>query len=152
LRFNSQSSRKSLSPSEHLPVKFAEESTIPLLALRMDFVAKPGTNVDLARAVEELLTHSELNREGLRSSVLLVSDRESRLVTLLTLWEAQQFNKARDRLTSWVFKLIARFADGSVRTHTGVAHFLLPETAPKLTLSDLRPAEIAELVEIASAG
>jgi hypothetical protein len=152
LRFNSQSSRKSSSLPEYFPAKHAEESTVPLLALRMDFVAKPGANGDFASNVEQLLAHAELNREGLRSSMLLVSDRESRLVTLLTLWEAQRFNRGRDRLTSWVFKLVSRFADGPVRAHTGVAHFLLPETAPKLTLSDLRPAEIAELVEIASAG
>jgi hypothetical protein len=68
------------------------------------------------------------------------------------LWDGERFNSQRERLISWTLELIANFADGSVRAFTNVAHFLLPQASTKLTLSDLRPAEIAELVEIVAAG
>jgi hypothetical protein len=93
-----------------------------------------------------------LHQKGLKASMLLVSDREVRVVTLLTLWDAERFNPARERLTSWTLKIVAQFADGPLRACTSVAHFLLPKESTKLTLSDLRPAEIAELVEIVTAG
>jgi len=151
LRFNSQSDRKVATSVKGVPITNPEEVSIQLMALRMDFVAKPGTPGDFAGVVAELLSRAGLDREGLRTSMLLISDQESRLVTLITLWESGQFNKSRDRLTAWMFKLVARFADGPLRTRTSVAHFLQSESSPKLRLSDLRPSEIAELMEIASA-
>jgi hypothetical protein len=84
--------------------------------------------------------------------MLLVSDREARLVTLLTLWHAERFQTGRERLITWTLKLVSRFADGPLRAHTSVARFLLPRVTSKLTLSDLRPDEMAELVEIVTAG
>jgi len=53
---------------------------------------------------------------------------------------------------SWTLKIVAGLADGPVRGYTSFAHFLLPQASTKLTLSDLRPAEIAELVEIVATG
>ena len=84
--------------------------------------------------------------------MLLVSDREARLVTLLALWDAGRFSAGRERLISRTLKLVSRFADGPPRAHTSLARFLLPQASSKLTLSDLRPEEMAELVEIITAG
>jgi len=119
--------------------------------LRIDFVVKPGLTVDLPTSVGELIVRAELHREGLESSVVLVSDRESRLVTLLTLWNAERFEQAKDRLTSWTERLIADLADGAMRTYTGQAHFLDPKSSTKLTIADLRPDELAELVDMSNA-
>ena len=121
-------------------------------ALRIDFVASPGNSSDLASDIAKLLEQAELHREGLQASMLLVSDREARLVTLLTLWHAERFQIGRERLTTWTLKLVSRFADGPARAHTSVARFLLPQATSKLTLADLRPDEMAELVEIVTAG
>jgi len=129
-----------------------EQNASQVMTLRIDFVAKPGHKKEIASEVGELLSDSGLHREGLQASVLLVSDREVRVATLVTLWNAERFNPARERLTSWTLKLVARVADGPVRACTSVAHLLLPKESTKLTLSDLRPAEIAELVEILAAG
>lgn len=118
----------------------------------MDFVSRPGGKREIAAEVGDLLAESGLHQKGLTASMLLVSDREARLVTLLTLWDAERFNPSRERLTAWTLKLVAQFADGPLRASTSVAHFLLPKESTKLTLSDLRPAEIAELVEIVAAG
>jgi hypothetical protein len=123
-----------------------------LIALRIDFVAKPGNGLQVATGIAKLLEQAGLHEEGLQASMLLVSDREARVVTLLTLWNAERFSAARERLTSWTVKLVARVADGMPRACTSMTHFLLPQATSKLTLSDLRPAELAELVEIIAAG
>jgi hypothetical protein len=136
--------------SEHLVPK--EQYRSETTALRIDFVARPGDESGLPSDIGQLLQRAGLHREGLQVSMLLVSDREARLVSLLTLWDAQRFNAGRERLTSWVVKIIAGVSEGPVRAYTSFAHFLLPESSTKLTLSDLRPTEIAELVEIVTAG
>ena len=148
---NKESLRKVLSAPHGEHVLPENKSTGQVAALRVDFIAKPGDAIDVASVIEELLDHAGLHHEGLQVSMLLVSDREARLVTLLTLWDAERFNAGRERLTAWTLKIVAALADGPVRGYTSFAHFLVPQASTKLTLSDLRPAEIAELVEIVAA-
>jgi len=152
LRMNSQSRRRPSSVANNqLDTKF-DSAGEQVIALRIDFVAKPCHKTNLACEVGRLFAEAGLHGEGLQASVLLVADREVRVVTLLTLWDGERFNPEREKLTAWTLKLISNFTDGSVRAFTNVAHFLLPQASTKLTLSDLRPAEIAELVAIVAAG
>lgn len=152
LQINSQSRRKPSSVSKTQPITQVDERLGRVIALRVDFVAKPSHKSNLAAELGELFAASGLHEAGLQASLLLVSEREVRVVTLLMLWDGERFFPQRDRLVSCTSKLIANVADGSVRSVTNVAHFLLPEASTKLTLSDLRPAEIAELVKIVAAG
>ena len=128
-----------------------EQSSRQVIALRIDFVARPDDKIDVASELGNLLSEAGLHEHGLQASLLLVSDREARLVTLLTLWNSEQFCGARDRLTSWTLKLVETLADGPTRVSTGLTRFMLPRPS-KLTLADLRPAELAELVEMLAAG
>jgi hypothetical protein len=120
-------------------------------ALRIDFVAKPGDSVDVANQISDLLFQADLYREGLQSSALLVSDREARLVTLLTFWDVERFDRSRERLLSWIQRLIVNHSDGPIRASTSVAHVLNSRASSKLTLADLRPDELAELMQISNA-
>ncbi len=149
---NPESRRQTTSGSKRLPEGTLQETGSGVIILRVDFVSQPSNKCEIAAEVGELLAEAGLYRKGLKASMLLVSDREARVVTLLTLWDAERFNPARERLTSWTLKIVAQFADGPPRASTSVAHFLLPKESTKLTLSDLRPAEIAELVELMTAG
>jgi hypothetical protein len=151
LRQQTASRSKRLS-EEALAEGRIEQTATGVITLRVDFVCKPGGEREIAGEVGDLLAEAGLHQKGLTASMLLVSDREARLVSLLTLWDAERFSPARERLTAWTLKLVAQFADGPLRASTSVAHFLLPKDSTKLTLSDLRPAEIAELVEIVTAG
>jgi hypothetical protein len=148
LYLNRESRRRILSALEREEASQDDRHAAQVTALRIDFVAKPGDTNDVASEVGTLLEQAGLHQEGLQASMLLVSDREARLMTLLTLWDAQRFDAGRDRLTTWTLKIVAGLADGPLRGYTSFAHFLLPRASTKLTLSDLRPAEIAELVEI----
>jgi hypothetical protein len=152
LHFNSQSRRRPSSVPKTQPVTQVDQPLGQVIALRIDFVARPSHKSNLAAELGELFAAAGLHEAGLQASLLLVSDREVRVATLLMLWDGERFTPQRDRLVSWTLKLIANFADGSVRAFTNVAHFLLPQASTKLTLSDLRPAEIAELVAIVAAG
>lgn len=152
LHLNSQSRRRPSSVPKPQPITQVDQTLEQVIALRVDFVAKPSYKSNLAAELGEVFAAAGLHEAGLQASLLLVSDREVRVVTLLMLWDGERFTPQRDRLVSLASKLIAAFADGSVRAFTNVAHFLLPQSSTKLTLSDLRPAEIAELVAIVSAG
>ncbi len=143
--------RQTIARSKRLPEGTVEQTAAGVIILRVDFVSKPS-KCEIATEVGDLLAEAGLHQKGLKASMLLVSDREARVVTLLTLWDAERFNLARERLAAWTMKIVAQFADGPLRASTSVAHFLRPKASTKLTLSDLRPAEIAELVEIMTAG
>ena len=95
-----------------------------MVVLRLDFVAKPDGTSGMARSVAGLLETAGLEDAGLMSGLLLVSDREARLVTLLTFWDAHQFLPARERRIEWMQKLVVPFADGAVRADTSVASVL----------------------------
>jgi hypothetical protein len=151
LYLNPEWRRQTIARPKRLPEGTVEQTAAGVIILRVDFVSKPS-KCEIAREVGDLLAEAGLHQKGLKASMLLVSDREARVVTLLTLWEAERFKLARERLASWTLKIVAQFADGPLRASTSVAHFLLPKASTKLTLSDLRPAEIAELVEIVTAG
>src|SRR6266481_8119410 len=152
LYLNRELRRKTTSSSGRITERPVEQNAAQVITLRVDFVSRPDNKCEIAAEVRELLAEAGLYQKGLKASMVLVSDREARVVTLLTLWDAERFNSARERLTSWTLKTVAQFADGPLRASTSVAHFLLPKESTKLTLSDLRPAEIAELVEIMTAG
>jgi hypothetical protein len=151
LYLNPESRWQTIARPKRLPEGTVEQTAAGVIILRVDFVSKPS-KCEIATEIGDLLAEAGLHQKGLKASMLLVSDREARVVTLLTLWEAERFKPARERLASWTLKIVAQFADGPLRASTSVAHFLLPKASTKLTLSDLRPAEIAELVEIVTAG
>lgn len=152
LYLNRQVRRKRLQSAADSTSSDAERVAGQVITLRIDFVAKPEHKNEIASHVGNLLAEAGLHQKGLQASVLLVSDREVRVATLLTLWDADRFNLERERLTSWTLRLMTGLSDGPIKANTSVAHFLLPKESTKLTLSDLRPAEIAELVEIVAAG
>jgi hypothetical protein len=149
---NSQLRGKALQAFKVPKAQGEEQIAGQVIALRIDFIARPGDSNEVASEIGQLLSKSGLHDEGLYGSLLLVSDREARLVTLLTLWDSERFCAARDRLTQWTLKLIANLADGPTRVSTGLTRFLLPQVSSKLIVADLRPAELAELVEILAAG
>ena len=89
-------------------------------------------------------------REGLETGLLLVSDREARLVTLLTFWDARRFANGRERRIAWMQKLLATFADGPVRAQTSTPRFVLAEAAGEFMPGGATAEEAAEFAEAAS--
>jgi hypothetical protein len=99
-----------------------------VMALRLEFVARPERSGAVSGEVCEMLRLASLGREGFLNGVLLISDREARLVTVLTFWETRAFERARERRISWMYKLLADYAEGGVRALTHHAQFLGEDT------------------------
>jgi hypothetical protein len=112
-------------------------TTCAVVALHLDFVAKPEGTRELNSRVGTALKQAGLEDEGLETALLLVSDREARLVTLLTFWDAGRFSRARERRIAWMQKLLSPFADGPVRAQTSTPKFVLAETAAELDVDSL---------------
>jgi hypothetical protein len=100
-----------------------------VVALHLDFVARPEGTIALNQELGDVLKESGLAQEGLETGLLLVSDREARLVTLLTFWDAQRFRDGRERRIAWMQKLLAPFADGPIRAQTRTPRLVLSEAA-----------------------
>src|SRR6266568_5060099 len=98
--------RNATSSPGHIPERAVEQNAAQVLTLRVDFVSKPDNKCEIAAEVGELLAEAGLYQKGLKASMVLVSDREARVVTLLTLWDADRFNSSRERLTSWTLKIV----------------------------------------------
>jgi hypothetical protein len=120
-----------------------------LLALHLDFVAKPDAAGELNRDLGLMLNHTELAEEGLESALLLVSDREARLVTLLTFWDAPRFAAGREQRIAWMQKLLAAFADGPVRAQTSTPQFVRAEQAAAIAMDKSVLHQAAELAQVA---
>ena len=130
--------------AKHFPQSAAGiYSSLPaseVAALHLDFVAKPEGARRLKSLVGTLLKQAGLEDEGLETALLLVSDREARLVTLLTFWDARRFSSARERRIAWMQKLLAPFADGPVRAQTSTPKFVLAEASAELDVDGLSRA------------
>jgi len=98
-----------------------------LMALHLDFVAKPSSGPEWMNELAEVIENARLDKEGLQVSMMLVSDREARLVTLLTFWDRRNFLVTREYCIAWMQKLLARFADGPIRAHSSDPHVLVAE-------------------------
>ena len=98
-----------------------------LMVLHLNFVAKPSSGPEWMNELAEAIENARLDKEGLEASVTLISDREARLVTLLTFWERKRFLATRKYCIAWMERLLARFADGTIRAHSSVPQFLVVE-------------------------
>lgn len=109
------------------PGRKKQDGMSDLMALELDFVAKPSGGPEWMKELAEAIENARLDKEGLQAGVMLVSDREARLVTMLTFWERRRFLAAREYCIAWMQKLLARFADGPIRAHSSVPHGLIAE-------------------------
>ena len=117
--------------------------------MHLDFVAKPEGTAGLNGELGAALNAAGLEDEGLETALLLVSDREARLVTLLTFWDTRRFVNARERRIAWMQKLLAPFADGPIRAQTGTPRFVLTGKSTEFDVDGMPPRESDELVQVA---
>lgn len=100
---------------------------LALVALRLDFVAKPNNYGDLTQELAEVIQSARLAGEGWKGSIVLVSDREARLVSVVGFWDCERFLTTRERCIARMQKLMKPYADGSIRAHTSLPAFVREE-------------------------
>ena len=92
------------------------------LALSVEFVAKPEKAVPARTFLPEAILGALKEVEGFAGCVVLSSDQESRLVTVITFWTGSSSRKCCEQNARWVKALVASYADRCLRVQTLVAH------------------------------
>jgi glycyl-tRNA synthetase (class II) len=101
---------------KHIPTKARRRDTV--VALRAEFVVKAGHEETVRETIDAILENSfGIDREFLQALVL-VSELESRLVTVLTFWKSRGFAEARERRVNWLRQRLAPYLDQTLRVQS----------------------------------
>jgi hypothetical protein len=98
-------------------------------AYSVDFVAKPGEALKAQSSLAAAVTGTLQGVTGFAGCILMTSDQEARLMTLVTFWRGSERAKHCNANTKWVNALIAPYMDRRLRVQTMVAQL------PAVTLS-----------------
>ena len=93
-----------------------------LTALSVEFVAKPQEARRVESAIPATIAGALKEVAGFAGSLVMISDQEARLVTVVTLWTGEDRLKYRDRNIRWVQALLAPYVDRCLRVCSMVAH------------------------------
>ncbi len=95
-----------------------------VVALRTDFVVKPGKEEKVRETIDTILENSFGREREFLQALVLVSESEVRLVTVITFWNSNGFADARERRVNWLRQRLAQYLDQSLRAQTFWARVL----------------------------
>lgn len=107
------------------------------IALSIEFVAKPEKAKSASAFLPKALLGALKEVAGFAGCVVLCSDQEARLITVITFWTGNDCHQRCNENVRWVRALLASYADRCLRVQTLLAH------AP-LTPEPLAPMNEAE--------
>ena len=96
----------------------------PVTALSVEFVAKPQEAHRVESAIPAAIAGALRDVTGFAGCLVMVSEYEARLVTVVTLWAGNDRMKRCGENVRWVRALLAPYMDRCLRVQTMVA--LLP--------------------------
>jgi hypothetical protein len=102
----------------------------PITALSIEFVAKPQEVHRVQAGIPAAIAGALKDVRGFAGCLVMVSDQEARLVTVVTLWTGNERVKCCRENVRWVNALLAPYLDRRIRLQTMVAHLpvIHPET------------------------
>jgi hypothetical protein len=106
----------------------------PVTALSVEFVAKPQEAHSVQAAIPAALAGALKDVNGFAGCLVMISDQEARLVTVITLWAGSDRAKCCSQNVRWVHALLKPYQDRCLRVQTMVAHL------PVLPMFDFLPA------------
>jgi hypothetical protein len=118
--FSGQRRSKASSPTNR-----AEDSS-GMIALSMEFVAKPQEARRLQTIIPSSLTAVLRGVSGFAGCLLMVSDQEARLATVVTLWTGENARERSTENARWVQTLLAPFIDRQLRVQSLIAFVPVP--------------------------
>ena len=140
-----QQSSISRNAAFRFPRATARETRQPVLslgsfevtALSVEFVARPEEAHRLQSAIPAALSAALQEVSGFAGCLVLTSEQEARLVTVITLWVGdERLKQCRDN-ARWVHKLLAPYVDRCLRVQTLAAHSpALPVIGLEMDLDD----------------
>ena len=117
-------------------------STAPsVTALSVEFVAKPQEAHRVEAAIPAAIAGALKDVAGFAGCLVMISDQEARLVTVVTLWAGEERVKRCGQNVRWVHALLKPYLDHCLRVQTMVAHVPLSSLLPLLPAN--RPETIA---------
>jgi hypothetical protein len=108
----------------------------PVTALRIEFVAKPQEAHRVGAAIPAAISNALNDVDGFAGCLVMISDQEPRLVTVITLWAGDGRVKCCRQNVRGVQALLTPYVDRCLRVQTMVAH---------LSASPLIPLETGDL-------
>ena len=104
--------------------KAKSSSNEQVIALRAEFVVKPGKEEQVRETIDLILNNSFGRDREFLQALVLVSEQESRLVTVITFWHCVGFAEARERRVLWLRQKLAPYLDQSMRVQTYCARVM----------------------------
>ena len=124
---------QSAHPNAHLTAN-GTASLPPFTALSIEFVAKPQEAHRVQAAIPAALAGALKDVTGFAGCLVMISDQEARLVTVVTLWAGSDRAKCCSQNARWVHAVLKPYLDRCLRVQTMVAHL------PVLPILDFLPA------------
>ncbi len=93
-----------------------------MTALSVEFVAKPQEAHRVQATIPAAVAGALKEVSGFAGCLVMISDQEARLVTVVTLWAGDDRRKRCGENARWVHALLAPYLDRSLRVQTMVAH------------------------------
>ncbi|SRR6266852_5056804 len=90
-------------------------------ALSVEFVAKPQEARHAECAIPTALANALKDVTGFAGCLMMISDQEARLVTVVTLWTGDDRGKCCSQNIRWVQALLAPYLDRCLRVQTMIA-------------------------------
>ena len=94
----------------------------PMIALSVEFVAKPQEAHRVEAAIPAAIAGALKDVAGFAGCLVMISDQEARLVTVVTLWAGNDRAKCCHQNVRWVHALLKPYLDRRLRVQTMVAH------------------------------
>jgi hypothetical protein len=85
-------------------------------------VAKPAEAHRAEALIPEAVSNTLKGVGGYAGCLVMVSDREARLITVITFWIGEERSKRCGENQRWLSKLIAPYVEGCLRMRTFSAH------------------------------
>jgi hypothetical protein len=95
--------------------------TSNVTAYSVEFVAKPGEALKAQSALAPAITGTLNEVTGFAGCILMTSDQEARLMTVVTFWRGSDRMKHCNANVRWVNALLAPYMDRKLRVQTMVA-------------------------------
>jgi hypothetical protein len=110
------------SPMKSLPGSSGESASPNSLALTIEFVAKPDKARSAPASLPGAITGALGDVTGFAGCLVMVSDQEARLITVVTFWVGNDSQTCCARNLRWVRALLSNYVDRCLRVQTMVAH------------------------------
>ncbi len=94
----------------------------PVTALSVEFVAKPQESYRVEATIPTAITGALKDVTGFAGCLVMISDQEARLVTVVTLWAGDDRVKRCSQNVRWLHALLAPYLDRRLRVQTMVAY------------------------------